>query len=259
MGLIGRIIALVILVTVPATAWAVHPFQVETTDTQGIGNVLVELNGDYSKKGSSEALKESGIITVGAGQRTDFSLQVPYLRLDPSPVTNSLVSGIGDVQLEFKQRIYDNEVKQSLAYKIYVTMPTANEDKGLGTNNVVWGFALMDQQVCHGNILHASLGYEFSGKTLKNGEFKQNYSFPFGLAAEIKLTGKFWLLTELAGEFGKQTNVTTGARTHTRPFTILGGFRYDITKSLYIDLSARAGLNSYSEDYTALAGVAMRF
>ena len=259
MGLIGRIIALITLVMVPATAWAVHPFQVETTDTQGTGNVLVELNGDYSKKDSDEALKETGIITVGAGQRTDLAVQLPYLRLDPSPVTNSLASGIGDVQLKFKQRIYDNEVKQSVAYKIYVSMPTANEDKGLGTNNVVWGVAFMDQQVCHNNVLHASIGYEFSGKTLKNGEFKQNYSFPFGLAAEIKLGGKFWLLTELAGEYGKVTNVTTGARSHTRPFTIMAGFRYDITKSLYVNLSARAGLNSYSEDYTALAGVAMRF
>ena len=259
MGFIFRVVVIIILLVFPVSAWAVHPFQVETTDTQGAGNVLLELNDDYSKKDSDKAMRESGIVTIGAGQRTDLALEVPYLMLDPSPVTGSDASGLGDIQLKFKQRIYDNEVKQSVAYKIYANMPTGNVDKGLGVNNVVWGLAFMDQQVCHGNILHASLGYEFSGRTLKNGELKKNYNFPFGLAAEIKLTGRLWLLTELAGQYGKVTNVTTGARSHTRPFTLLGGFRYDITKSLYVDLSARAGLNSYSEDYTAMAGIALKF
>jgi len=259
MGFIGRTMALIALLVLPSSAWAVHPFQVETTDTQGRGNVLLELNDDYSKKDGTAAMRETGIFNIGAGERTDFAVELPYLKLDPSPVTNSDASGVGDVQIKFKQRIYDNEVKQSMAYKIYVNMPTGNVDKGLGTNNVVWGFAFMDQQVCHGNILHASLGYEFSGRSLKNGEFKANYAFPFGLAAEIKITGKFWLLTELAGEYRTITKTSTDTRKYLLPVTFMAGFRYDISKSWYVDLAARAGLNNDAEDYTALGGIALRF
>jgi hypothetical protein len=259
MGLIGRIIALVTLLIVPASAWAVHPFQVESTDTQGRGNVLLELNDDYSKNSSDKKNEETGILTLGAGERTDIAVKVPYLELDPSPANDVFSSGLGDARINFKQRIYENEVKQSIAYQLYGIMPTGDLQKGLGTNNIVWGITLMDQQVCHNNVLHASFGYEVYGRDLANWHFAQDFAFLYGLAAEFKITGKFWLLTEVAGEMRKNTDGASGVQTYVRPWTFMAGFKYDIAKSWYVDLAARAGLNNDAEDYTALAGTAVRF
>jgi opacity protein-like surface antigen len=259
MGLIGRIIALITLLIVPASAWAVHPFQVESAEPQGKGNVLLELNDDYSQNGSDKKNEQTGILTVGIGEITDIAIKIPYLELDPSPVTGSSASGMGDVRINFKQRFYSNEVKQSMAYQLYVNTATGEGEKGLGTNNIIWGLALLDQQVCHNNILHASLTYEVYGRALANWHFAQDFAFLYGLAAEFKMTGKFWLLTEIAGEMRKNTDGASGVQTYVRPWTFMAGFKYDITKSWYADLAARAGLNDDAEDYTALAGVAWKF
>ncbi|HEX9021594.1 MAG TPA: hypothetical protein VF903_10090, partial [Nitrospirota bacterium] len=151
----GWLICIFLLLS-PVSAWAVHPFEVEDTNTQGKGNFLFELNGDYLKDNSLRTTDLSGVLRAGAGAHTDFSLSVPYLLLNPSAVTGRYARGIGDVQLAFKYRFYENEVNQSAGFQIYSGLPTGNVDKGLGVNNVVWGVMLMDQQECHNNILHAS-------------------------------------------------------------------------------------------------------
>jgi hypothetical protein len=227
---------------------------VEETDTRGRGNILLELNDDYSKDSSDKTTRLTGILTIGVSEHTDLAVEVPYLKLDPSPATGGFASGQGDVRIRFKQRIFENEVKQSMAYQLYVDMPTGDVAKGLGTNELVWGLQLMDQQVCHNNVLHASVGYE-----VKKLQYSENYAFLFGLAAEHMITNKFRFLTELAGEYGKKMDEAENIKTYSWPFTFMAGLKYDIFKSWYVDLAVRAGLNKYAEDYTVLAGTALKF
>ncbi len=244
-----------ILMLAPASAWAVHPFVVEDTNTQGSGNFLFELNGDYTKDTVFKTTDITGVFRAGMSKHTDLSLEVPYLMLDPSPATDQYERGYGDVQLKMKWRIYENEVGQSAGFQFYTGMPTGNVDKGLGTNNVLVGFQLMDQQECRNNVFHVSVGYESFFKDMKNFHFAEDYAVRFGLALERKITGSFRLLAELAGESRKEAEGD-----HTlRPFTFMAGIKYDISRSWYVDLAARAGLNKDAEDYTALAGTAWRF
>jgi hypothetical protein len=250
---------LVILLLAPATAWAIHPFEVEGTQTQGRGNYLLELNSDHMKDNALATTKLAGIITAGAGEHIDFSLEAPYLKLNPSPVTGEFASGKGDVRFKFKQRLFENEVKQSMAYELYGDFPTGDHLKGLGTNNVLWGATLMDQQECRNKVLHANVGYEILGRDLKHVHFAADYAFRFGLAFEDKMTPNFRLLTELAGQSRKETDHAAGTQSYSRPFTFMAGFIYDVTRSWYIDAGVRAGLNKYAEDYTFLAGTAWRF
>lgn len=243
----------------PTTVWATHPLEVEDTGTEGKGNFLFELTGDYVKDNSLKATKETAIITAGAGEHVDLSLEVPYLKLDPSPVTREFASGKGDVRIKLKQQLFENEVRQSMAYLIYADLPTGDEKKGLGTHNVDWGVNLIDTQECHNNAFHLNVGYEERGRDMKKWHFATNYAFKFGLAAEHKFTESFRLLTEFAGESGKETNEATETQSNSRPFTLLAGFIYDISKSWYVDLGARAGLNKYAEDHSVLVGTAWRF
>jgi hypothetical protein len=237
----------------PATVWATHPLEVEDTATEGRGNFLFEVAGDYSKDNSLKATNLTSIITVGAAEHVDLSLAVPYRKLDPGPVTDEIASGMGDVRFKFKQQIFENEVKQSMAYEFTLDFPTGDVDKGLGTNNVVWGVKLIDTQECHNNAFHVNVGYEVFGRSIKKWHFGTNYAFRFGLAAEHKFTESFHFRTEFSGENREEA----GQVSH--PFRVLAGVVYDISKSWYIDLGMGAGLNKYAEDYTVLAETAWRF
>jgi len=248
-----------VMMLVPTTVWAMHPLGVEDTGTEGKGNFLFELTGEYAKDNSLKATTGTAIITAGAGEHVDLSLEAPYLMLDPSPVTGEFASGAGDVRIKLKHQLFENEVKQSMAYQIYAYLPTGDEKKGLGTRNVVWGVNLIDTQECHSNAFHLNVGYEVYGRDMKHWHFAQDYAFKFGLAAEHKFTESFRLLTEFAGESRKETDEAAEIQSYSRPFTLLAGFIYDISKSWYVDLGARAGLNKYAEDYSVLAGTAWRF
>jgi hypothetical protein len=250
-----------IFLIAPTSAWAVHPFQVEDTDTQGKGNFKFELNGDYTnlKNTSNTATDVSGVITAGTGNNTDVTLEVPYLLLDQSPVTDRYERGFGDVQLRIKYRTYENEVKQSAGFQIYTGLPTGKADKGTGNDSVLFGVQVMDQQECHNNILHVSAGYEIIGGDFKRGHLAENYAFRFGLALEHKITETFRFLTELAGEDRKTKSKESGEQAYTQPYTFMAGLKYDISRSWYVDLAARAGLSKDAEDYTTLAGTAWRF
>ncbi len=252
-------IVLGILTLMPATVWAVHPFQVENPDVQGSGNILLELNGDYTKKNSLKTTNLNGVFTVGTGDYTDLSLEVPYLLLNPSPVTGRNEEGLGDIQLRLKYRLYENEVNQSVGLQIYVGTPTGDSDKGLGSDKVVTGFQLIDQQICHGNTVRVMAGVETVGWQLKRYHFARDYAFRYGIAFERNITESVRFLSELAGESRRSHDELVSARVYTRPATFMAGFRFNITKSWYIDLAGRAGLNNDAEDYTALAGTAWKF
>ncbi len=247
------------MLLMPVAAWATHPLEVEDTSTEGKGNYLFEITGDYTKDNGLKSTRLVAGITAGAGERVDLTLEVPYVLLDPSPATGLNERGEGDARVKLKHQLFENEVRQSLAYLIYVDIPTGDHLKGTGTNNVLWGVKLIDSQECRNNALHLNVGYEVLGRDIKDGHYADNYAFRFGLAAEHKMTESFRFLTEFAGESRKETDAEADIHSYSRPFTFLAGVVYDISKSWYVDLGARAGLNKYAEDYTALAGTAWRF
>jgi hypothetical protein len=260
---------LVSALLLPGAAWAYHPLEVEDSATEGKGNYLFEMTGDYVKDGSFKSTKLTGIITGGLGEHTDLSLEVPYLMLRPSPETDKNASGKGDVRLKVKHQIFENEVKQSMAYEVYADLPTGDDVKGLGTNNLVWGARLIDSQECHDNIFHVNIGYEVVGRDFKAGHFARDYTLFAGLALEHKLSESFRFVTEIRAVSQKETEksttisnftiVETETSLYSRPVTLLGGFVYDISKSWYVDLGLRVGLNHYAEDVAVLAGTAWRF
>jgi hypothetical protein len=75
-----------VLLLAPASAWATHPLIVQDTVTEGKGNFLLEITGDYTKNNEFKSALLKGIITAGTGDHTDVSLEVPYLMLNPGPV-----------------------------------------------------------------------------------------------------------------------------------------------------------------------------
>jgi len=253
-----------ILILAPLPVWAAHPFTVEETDTQGKGNFRFELNGEYTKyrDGSYKVTDFSGIFTVGTNDDTDLTLEVPYLILNPSQATGQNEQGFGDPLLKVKYRLYENEVKQSMGLQIYTSLPIGDTDTGLGTSKLLMGIQVIDQQECRSNIIRVSIGLETLGWSLRGWNFAEHYALRYGIALEHKFTESFRLLSELAGESRRSFNKPyepVPEEKYTQPATFMAGFRYDLSKSWYVDLAGRAGLNKDAEDYSALAGTAWKF
>jgi hypothetical protein len=252
---------LFLFLLIPASGWAAHPFQVEDTDVQGKGNFLFELNGDDTKpKNTSNTVTDlRGVFHAGTGDDTDVTLEVPYLLLDRSPVTDRFEKGVGDVLLKIKYRTNENEVHQSSGFQIYAGFPTGRVDKGMGTDNTLFGIQVMDQQGCCDTIYRVSFAYELVGENVKTQHWAENYAFRFGISLEHKITESFHFQSELFGEDRKTRDARAKTQSYTQPYTFMAGFEYDISKSWYVDLAARAGLSKDAEDYTTLAGTAWRF
>lgn len=250
---ISRVCIICMLLLLPATVWAAEPLGIQDTGTEGKGKFLFEFYGDQSKDNSFKETMLTSIITAGATQHVDLSVAAPYRKLDPSPVTGTCASGMGDLRLKLKQQLFENEVKQSMAYELYVDMPMGDADKGLGNNNIVWGVNIIDTQKCRNCAYHLNVGYEVFGRDVKKWHFATNYAVLFGLSKEHKFTESFRLLARISGEHRRESEVTSS------PFRALAGVVYDISRSWYVDLGMRAGLNKYAEDYAVLAGTAWRF
>jgi hypothetical protein len=252
-----------VMLLAPATVWAAHPLEVEDTATEGKGNYLLEVAGDSTRDNSRKSTTLTTILTAGAGENVDFSMEVPYRELDPGPVTGEFARGAGDVRIKMKQQLFENEVKQSMAYLIYMDVPTGEAerdvDHGLGTSNVLWGVKLVDSQGCCSNAFHAHLGYEMLGRDLKKRHFAGDYAVNFGLAAEHRLSDSFRILAEFSGENRKETNRAADISTYSQPLTFLAGAIYDISKSWQVNVGARVGLNKYAEDHDFLAATAWKF
>lgn len=247
--------AIVFCFILSARAWAAHPFLVEDTIVQGSGNFLFELDADRTKKDEATTDKMTAVMAAGISASADLAVEVPYYELDPSAATGRKARGYGDVLLKLKQRTYENEVNQSFAYQFHAGMPTGDKEKGLGTNNFVFGLTLMDQQECRNNILRASVGYESFARNLQKWHFATNYAVTYGLALERKVTQSFRFLMEAAG--GVQR--TKAADRTAQPYTAMAGIKYYLFNSWYVDLAGRFGLNKDAEDNTLLVGATWTF
>lgn len=259
MKLAIRLFVLCSLLLFPAGAWATHPLTVEDTGTEGKGNYLFEVTGDYLKDGSIKETRLSSIITGGLGAHTDMGLEIPYLILNPSSATERNEKGFGDARLKVKHRIFENEVKQSMAYKVYIDLPNGSRSKGLGNGGSNWGFVLMDSQVCRETTLHLNVGYDVLGSDLKSVHLYSSYTVFAGFAVERKFAESYRFLSEIKAASRRDKSAETGKYEYSRPVTLAAGVVHDITKSWYVDLGVRAGLNKYAADVAVLLGTAWRF
>ena len=133
-------------------AWAEHPFITDDTGTQGKGNWQLELQGDFLRDNRTAGGVEqknranvyTSVLSYGILENVDVQIGVGYLstRTSVSGATVSDESGMSDSTIELKWRFYEaNDL--SLGVKPFVTLPTGNEDRGLGTGKSSWGVALL--------------------------------------------------------------------------------------------------------------------
>jgi hypothetical protein len=189
-------------------------------------------------------------ITYGMTDTVDVIIGAPYQwnKTEEDNVTTSDVSGIADMSLEVKWRFFEKD-GLSFAVKPGLTLPAGDKDKNLGAGRIGGTLFLIATKEVNPMAFHLNLGYKRNENQLEQREDIWHAS----LAGELKVIQNLKLVTNIGVE--KNTDKSSSID----PAFLLGGFIYSIRDNLDIDFGVKMGLNKAENDYTFLAGIAIRF
>ncbi len=226
--------------------------------TQGKGNVLVEIDGQYdSEKESLDgvSLKETGgLVTTtfsyGVIDTVDLVLSLPHQwgKIEADGVAVSDEKGIADTTFEVKWRFFEKD-SLTLALKPGVILPTGNEEKGLGAGKTGHQLFFIGSIEVTPWAFHANIGY--IGNENKLDERKEIWHASLAAACEVVKD------LSLVGNIGIERNRNEAADKD--PVFLLAGIIYSVSERFDIDFGVKYGLTAAETDWSLMAGVAFRF
>lgn len=240
-------------------AFAAHPLITDDTGTQGKGNMQFEFISEYGKDredGVTEKFFEGPTIPVfsyGLSDTMDIVFGLPYVSVRTEEAgTTSAVRGIGDASIEIKARFYEKD-GLSLGLKPGISLPTGNEEKGLGNGKMSYSIFLITTKEAEPWAFHFNLGYGRNEYKLKaDEEANRKDLWHVSLASQVEIVKDLKLVTNI----GMERNSDRASSTN--PVFALGGFIYSITYNLDVDMGIKAGLSKAETDYSILAGITWR-
>ncbi len=244
-------------------AYAAHPLVTDDAGTMGKGSFQIELNSEFvfdkeTVGGITTKLRGgelSTILTYGITDNIDIVLGLPYKweKTKEDELTVSDVKGISDITLEVKGRFFESD-GFSLAIKPGISLPTGDENKGLGNGKVSYGLTLIATKEFSPWAFHLNLGYGRNEyKLTEDKEALRRDIWHASFATEVELIKDL----KLVGNIGIETNQSKGDNVH--PAFILGGLIYSISKNVNVDVGIKGGLNRPETDLTMLAGIAVKW
>lgn len=251
-------LAFVTLFLIACPSWAAHPLITDDTGTQGKGKFQLELTGQYDwdkEDVGGLSVKATGVeaaatLSYGIVENVDLVLNLPYLwgeeKGDDVKVYDE--NGIGDASLEAKIRFFEKE-GFSLALKPGISIPTGNDEKGLGAGLLGGHIFLIGSKDLDSWAFHANLGYIRN----ENNADERKDIWHASLAATWEVVKNL----KLAANVGIERNPDEDANND--PAFLIGGIIYSINKNLDVDLGVKFGLTDSEADISALAGIAFRF
>ncbi len=238
--------------------YAAHPLITDDTGTQGKGKFQLEINSEFVYDKESEGgitFKATGgeiaaIFSYGITDNIDIVLGLPYqwfkVKEDGSVIAKE--NGISDISLEMKWRFFEKD-SLSFALKPGVTLPTGDENKGLGGGKATYSVFFISTKEIEPFAFHLNAGYIRN----ENKHDERKNLWHASLAAETEVVKNL----KAVANIGIERNPDKSSNTH--PAFILGGLIYSITENFDIDFGIKGGLNKPETDLTFLAGVALRF
>jgi hypothetical protein len=262
-----KIVVFISLITIHCPlftdSYAAHPLITDDTGTQGKGKFQIEINGEFTANKETEddvTTKETSgevasIVSYGPVDNADIVLGIPYQwaeTKEDGDVTSD-EHGTGDMSIEVKWRFYEKD-GLSFALKPGITLPTGDEDKGLGTGKASYGLMLITTEETGAWAFNLNLGYMHNEYKLEEDEDANRKGiWHSSLSSQVEVMKD---LTAVAN-IGVERNPDKESNMH--PAFVLGGLIYSIAENLDIDMGIKTALNKPETDLTFLAGMAMRY
>jgi len=254
---------ILIMVVMTGTAFEAHSLITDDTSTNGKGKFQLELTGEFSydkEKSAGITVKEKGYeagaaFSAGILDTLDIVCGIPYQwnRTKEDGVIVSDEDGISDIGVELKWRFFEQN-GFSFAFKPGFTIPSGNEDKGLGTGRVCYGATFIATKEIDPFTFYINLGYTHNKYKLKEDEDSNEKNiWHISLAGTYQISEKLQVVANIGVE--RNPDKESG----TDPSFALIGLIYSITPDLDVDLGFKEGLSSSETDAALLTGLTMRF
>jgi hypothetical protein len=244
----GLFLLCVMLLFPSYEALAVHPLISDEAETLGRGKAELEVSAEFGHEREGGVTENSAVIntvlTYGLRDDIDVVLAVPYERKSTAREEGGSRRGIGDIGVEVRWKFLEKEPLY-FALKPAVTLPTGDDDKGLGTGRMTYGLSLVTTIEVKPWELHLNGGYVRS----ENRIAERRNIWRASLGVEYEPTERY----EFIADVGVETNPVKGTMTH--PAFLLFGFVYYLTETLGVDMGIKVGLNGTEVDRTFLVGI----
>lgn len=255
----------------PVAGHAAHPFLTDDTGTQGAGNWQLELLGQRSyldrtaDAGAGPIRLESRetsfnpVLAYGLLDNLDLAVGLNHLRyrVTGNGAVIDEASGTSDSTLELKWRFHEGG-DFSLALKPGLTLPTGNENRGLGTGRASWGVRLIATYEAGPWTLLGNVAYTRQRCGLAQDEaasradlWRLSGGASWSVAEGVKLVGEVGIRTNEARDDPFQPG-------RTGQFAMLGAI-YSPDKRLDLDIGVRRRLNRAEPDTVILIGATFRW
>ena len=236
-----------------APAFAAHPLITDDAGTLGRGKWQVELDSQYEHEhghGITENNTEvAPLVTYGVTETTDVIVGNPYhivREREDGPTTRE--KGFTDASLDVKWRFYEKD-GLSLSFKPGITLPTGNEEKGLGTGKLTYKLFFITTMDWEKWAFHLNVGYLHNDNT----QNARTDIWHVSLASEYRLSTRLRAVANIGVERGDDP--ASGSN----PAFFLGGLICSLTDRLDIDGGYKHGLTKSEAESTILFGVTLRF
>ena len=256
--MLKKILTMVFVVLWYGSAFAAHPLITDDTGTQGKKKFQLEVNSEFNYDKETEegvTVKETGgevatVLSYGVTDNVDVVLGLPYQwsKVKEDSEVTSKENGISDMSLELKWRFYEKD-GLSLALKPGMTLPTGDDEKGLGAGRATYGLYFITTKEIEPWTFHLNLGYVRN----ENKSDERKDIWHASLAGEVEVVKNL----KVVANIGAERNPDETSSTH--PAFILGGLIYSVSENFDIDFGVKGGLNKPETDYAILAGIALRF
>lgn len=243
-------------------SFAAHPLITDDTGTQGKGKFQLEINGEYGydkEKVEEVTIKETvsefaAAFSYGVLDNIDAVIVLPYQwnKAKEDSEVVSVEKGISDISFEVKWRFYEAD-GLSLALKPGLSLPTGNEDKGLGNGRISYGLTFITTKEAEPWAFHLNLAINRNEYKLDDRDANRKDIWHASLASEVEIVKDLKLVANIGIEKNPDKSSSTD------PAFILGGLIYSVSENLDLDFGVKFGLNNPETDRTLLAGMAVRF
>jgi len=238
----------------PASSWASHPLITDDAGTVGKGHFQLEVNGQYDHDEEHRITTTGGqaatIITYGIIDSLDLVVTTPYLwRDEKSPSSKTSENGVGDANVDVKFRIFEKD-GLSFAVKPGLSLPTGDDDKGLGTGKWGYHFYLIGTKETGPWTFISNLGYIRNETSLDTDE---RNIWHVSVATIYALNDQWKICADVVAE--RNTNKDG----ENDPVSAVAGVIYSPTKNIDLDLGVKRGITSSATDWSLLAGTTFKF
>ena len=207
-------------------------------------SVDIEISGEYAKSAEGDETGLSVTATTGILPNLDIGLALPYTVIDPDEGGGE--SGIGDLEVGLKFRFLEGEgARPALALTAGATIPTGDEEKGLGSGEVDLSAALVAGFEFKPVNIYLNLGYGRLNSA-DTDAFEKADIFSASAAVEWAVTEPFALNAEFLYE-------SPGADGDDAPLAMTAGAAYAFSDMIALDGGVRVGLSDAAPDWGLFA------